>query len=159
MAERFFSLDEARALIPLLRELIEDANNELDQRSVRLQDLNARYLKAESELDECQTPDDENEISLANFRQQRANFELAINQLSKEQSEFIRSLESWVDKISGHGVVLRKMKEGLVDFPARNGDFRYFLCWQVDENDITHWHLAEDGFIGRKSLVTLSEYY
>jgi hypothetical protein len=159
MKERSFTIDEARALLPELKQMIGEANKDLDERTIRLQDLNRRYLRAEQALDGCRTPDDEDETSLKKFRQQRAQFELAISELSKEQSEFVRCLESWVDKIAGLGVILRKIKEGVIDFPARNGEFKYFLSWQYGENDITHWHLANDGFVGRKALITLSEYY
>jgi hypothetical protein len=156
MKERFFTIEEARALLPELRTLIGNANKELEARSQRLQEVNRRYLRAENALDECQTPDDEDKASLKKFRQQRAQFEQAISELSREQGEFVRCLERWVDKISDCGVILKKMKEGIVDFPARIGEFKYFLSWQYDESDITHWHLANDG---RKALITLSEYY
>lgn len=159
MKERFFTLEEARALLPVLAELFRVANHELDERSARVQELNQKYLKAEQALDECQLPEEEDESSLKKFRQQRARFEMSISDLSREQSEFLRCMENWVDKITSHGVVLRKMKEGRVDFPARNGEFKYFFSWQSGENDITHWHLAGDGFVGRKALITLSEYY
>ncbi len=159
MKERYFTVDEARALLPELRQLITKANKDLDERTARLQNLNNRYLKAEKALDESETPDDEDDISLSKFRQRRAQFELAISELSKEQGEFVRCLENWVDKISSHGVILRKMKEGLIDFPACQGEFKYFLCWQHDEADISHWHLDGDGFVGRKSLRSLCEYY
>ena len=158
MKQKYFTIDEARELLPQIQELIVKANRELDDKSMRLQELNRRYLKAELALDECQIPDDDDDENMDEFRQQRANFELAISELSREQAEFIRCLESWVDKVSSHGVILRKIKEGLIDFPAQNGEFKYFLCWQLGEHDITHWHLADDGFIGRKALVTLSEY-
>jgi len=158
MKQRYFTIDEARELLPQIQALIVKANKDLDEKSLRLHELNKRYLKAELALDECQIPDDDDDENMDRFRQQRANFELAISELSREQGEFIRSLEAWVDKISSHGVILRKIKEGLIDFPARNGEFKYFLCWQLGEQDITHWHLADDGFIGRKALVTLSEY-
>ena len=159
MTERFFTIEDARSLLPELTQLLSCANQELDERSIRLQEVNHRYLKAERALDQCQTPEDEDETSLKKFRQERANFELAISELSREQSEFIRSLERWVDKITSYGVILRKMKEGIIDFPARNGEFKYFLSWQYGENDITHWHLANDGFVGRKALITLSGFY
>jgi hypothetical protein len=158
MNERFFTIEEARALLPELRLLIANANWELDDRAIKLQELNNRYLRAEKALDECQMPDETDETTLKEFRRQRAEFELAISNLSREQCEFIRTMERWVDKITAHGVILRKMKEGVVDFPARNGEFRYFLSWQHNEKDITHWHLSGDGVIGRKALATLSEY-
>ena len=158
MNERYFTVEEAREILPELRKLLSQANKDLEARSSRLQDLNQRYLKAELELDESQTPDDESENSLLKFRELRSNFEKAINELSREQSEYIKVLELWVDKISSHGVILRKMNEGLIDFPACNGDFKYYLCWQFGEDDITHWHLTDDGFIGRRALTSLLEY-
>ena len=158
MHQRYFNIDEARELLPELQKIIGRANDELDKKTSRLQELNSRYLKAERELDECNAPEDENDSSISRFRKQRANFEAAIDELSREQQEYIRCLEAWVDKITARGVILRKLKEGLIDFPACNGEFNYYLCWQFGEPDITHWHLAEDGFIGRKALVTLSEY-
>jgi hypothetical protein len=158
MTERFFTIEEARALLPELKQLIGQANRELDEKTIRLKELNFRYLRAEKALDESPIPDDEDKTSLNEFRQQRARFELAISDLSRDQSELIRCLESWVDKITPHGVILRHMKEGVIDFPARNGEFKYFFTWQYDEKDITHWHLASDGFVGRKALITLSEY-
>ena len=188
--EKFFTLEEARALLPELRAVLRDANAELDQFSERVQVLNRNYVTAEQLLDACHAPEAvspgagasglspiDNRGSLANsldkaaerpsndgsdmleFRKLRANFELAIEELSREQSEFLRRLEFWVDKIDDYGVILRKLKEGLLDFPARSGDFKYYLCWGVDEDDITHWHLLSDGYIGRRALVSLSEYY
>lgn len=158
MEERFFTIDEANKLLPELTDLMKKANSELDKKSSKLQVLNDIYLKAEQELDECGAPEDDTDNGIGRFRKQRANFEKAINDLSKERAEFIRCLESWVDEITGKGVILRKLRDGLVDFPARNGDFKYYLCWQFGEGDITHWHLDGDGYIGRKALVSLSEY-
>lgn len=158
MDERYFTIEEAKNLLPDLIKLIRQANDELDKKSARLQEFNDRYLDAEQELDESGAPEDDTDSGIGKFRKQRANFEQAINDLSKERAEFIRCLESWVDEISSRGVILRKLREGLIDFPACNGEFKYFLCWQLGENDITHWHLAEDGYVGRKALVTLSEY-
>lgn len=158
MNERFFTLEEARYLLPELRKLLQDANKELDEHARLLEEANQVYLKAEMELDDSQAPEHEDNRSLTKFRQQRAKFESAIDNLSRVQNEYLRILETWVDKISGYGVILRKIREGLVDFPAKEGKFRYFLCWQFNESDISHWHEVEDGFAGRRKLSTLLEY-
>ena len=39
-----------------------------------------------------------------------------------------------------------------VDFPSqRNGEMVY-LCWQLGEDEISHWHDMEAGFAGRQQL-------
>lgn len=164
--EKYFSLEEARALIPELRTILAQANEELDRHADVIHALNLRYEAAEKELDSCQLPSKaeageaaQSEKSMERFRKLRTDFESVIEELTREQSEFLRRLEFWVDKIHSRGVILRKLKEGLLDFPACREDFKYYLCWKADEDDITHWHLLSDGFIGRRALVSLSEYY
>ena len=50
-------------------------------------------------------------------------------------------------------IVLRHLAAGLVDFPARGKDgVVYFLCYRLDEDDLTWWHRPEDGFAGRQPL-------
>lgn len=156
--EKFFTLEEARALLPELRELLRQANLDLEESAERIQELSCKYSDAEKRLDACQAPSPES-TEFEELRRLRSEFQNAIEDLSREQSEFLRRLENWVDKIGEHGVILRKLKEGLLDFPACVGDFKYYLCWKADEDDITHWHLLSDGFIGRRALVSLSEYY
>lgn len=163
--EMFFTIEEARALLPELRSLLSQANEELESSAEKIQQLHHRYEFAEKQLDHSQLPsksgaeNSESQASLELYRKARADFESCIEELTREQTEFLRRLEFWVDKISSHGVILRKLKEGLLDFPACRGDFKYYLCWKADEDDITHWHLLSDGFIGRRALVSLSEYY
>jgi hypothetical protein len=50
-------------------------------------------------------------------------------------------------------IVLRQVDAGLVDFPALGDDgVVYYLCYRLDEDDLTWWHLPEEGFAGRKPL-------
>src|SRR3954453_3175237 len=50
-------------------------------------------------------------------------------------------------------IVLRDPDRGLIDFPSRGDDgVLYYLCWLTDEDDLTWWHLPEEGFAGRKPL-------
>ena len=50
-------------------------------------------------------------------------------------------------------IVLRDPERGLIDFPARGDDgVLYYLCWLTEEEDLTWWHLPEEGFAGRKPL-------
>jgi hypothetical protein len=49
-------------------------------------------------------------------------------------------------------VVVRDLERGLVDFPALIDGREVYLCWLLDEPQVTHWHGIESGFAGRRRL-------
>jgi hypothetical protein len=49
-------------------------------------------------------------------------------------------------------VVLRDVERGLIDFPAIRGGEEIYLCWLLDEDEISFWHEPEAGFSGRRPL-------
>ena len=49
-------------------------------------------------------------------------------------------------------LLVRDLEAGLIDFPALRGGREVYLCWQVDESEVGHWHAAENGFRGRLPL-------
>ncbi len=60
--------------------------------------------------------------------------------------DVIRALEA-------EGIVVRDLRAGLVDFPARAPSGRgYWLCWLPGEPEVAWWHWPEDGFAGRTPL-------
>lgn len=49
-------------------------------------------------------------------------------------------------------VILRDVERGLIDFPALVDGAEAYLCWQMGETSVTHWHPPEAGFAGRQRL-------
>lgn len=49
-------------------------------------------------------------------------------------------------------IQVKDLERGLVDFPAFVGGREVFLCWEKDEDDITHWHDLDTGYSGREPL-------
>jgi hypothetical protein len=49
-------------------------------------------------------------------------------------------------------IVVRDLERGLVDFPAVIDGREVYLCWLLDEPQVTHWHAIESGFAGRQPL-------
>ncbi len=49
-------------------------------------------------------------------------------------------------------IQVKDLERGLVDFPAFVGGREVFLCWERDEEDITHWHDLDTGYSRRESL-------
>jgi hypothetical protein len=50
-------------------------------------------------------------------------------------------------------IVVRDLERGLVDFPAVIDGREVYLCWLLDEPEVTHWHGIESGFAGRRPLT------
>ena len=49
-------------------------------------------------------------------------------------------------------VVVRDLERGIVDFPAVMVGREVYLCWRVDEPEISHWHGLESGFASRRPV-------
>lgn len=150
---KYFSLEEARDLLPQLNEMLENTDAELYQLWVELKEANKAYEKAEEAMN-MSSRDNPNDL-----RERRKDFEEAVAILTTAQQIYLDCLNKWLEKYAEVGVVLRDVREGLLDFPACKGNLIYFYCWRKGESDINFWHLHNDGFSGRKPLITLDEYF
>lgn len=152
-----FTLEEARRMLPELRVLLAEANVEFDERAQKVRESATRYQAAEAALAESEKHlSDPEEIS--RLRSCRNEFQESYQELSADQKIFLERLEARVEELTLKGIVLRNIRDGLVDFPSERNGFEYYLCWRMDEDDISHWHLTSDGFTGRKPLNCLVEY-
>jgi hypothetical protein len=57
-----------------------------------------------------------------------------------------------VERIQALGCVLKDLDRGLVDFYALRDDEPIFLCWQLGEPAVAHWHPLDEGFAGRRRI-------
>lgn len=57
-----------------------------------------------------------------------------------------------IEAIQRRGCLVKDVGRGLVDFYSLSGDRLIFLCWQLTERAVEHWHTLEGGFAGRQPL-------
>jgi len=50
------------------------------------------------------------------------------------------------------GIVIKDIDRGLIDFPAIIDGREVFLCWELGEDEVAHWHDLESGYGGREPL-------
>ena len=70
-----------------------------------------------------------------------------------KMNEWINTvINQWAEDILSWGA----LPKGLwtVDFDSGQG---YYYCWTLHESDITHFHLYEEGFVGRKPLSEMND--
>jgi hypothetical protein len=71
------------------------------------------------------------------------------------KSEKISAVHRQVEEIVNMGIVIKDLKQGLVDFPHYlDGDESHevFLCYLVAEDTVRFWHEIGAGFAGRTPL-------
>jgi hypothetical protein len=122
--ERFFTVEEANAELPGLRE-----------RLARIRDARTTVLRS-AEVVRRAAPADGGGPEGAAYL------------------EAVRVLREDVEALAAAGIILRDPDGGLVDFPSRREGRTIYLCWRLGEDRVDHWHDASSGFAGRRTLDT-----
>ena len=132
MAERYFTVEEANALLVEVRPLVD----EMVRHKVAL----AQAMERRSALASAvQT----NGGGIA---------PATATDLDAAVAAETEAISRCVERIQELGGVVKDLNAGLVDFPAlRDGEVVY-LCWRLGEDEIRYWHGLEEGFAGRKEL-------
>ena len=123
--EKHFTLDEARAWLPRLREsfgVIHSLYSELEP-------LKEDFEKA-----------------MARIHQNGSAPPPA------EFGEKVLEIQEQLKEIVEAGIEVKDIQRGLVDFPTWRDGEEVFLCWELSEDDLEFWHRIEDGFAGRQPL-------
>jgi hypothetical protein len=130
--ERTFTPEEANALLPTLRPLVE------------------RLVAAKRSLDEAQERSDEVARRIAGNGGGLPPADLA--ELRGELDRRAEVLAGIVGEIQELGLLVKDLDAGLVDFPAERDGRQVLLCWRLGEASVAFWHGREDGFAGRRPL-------
>jgi hypothetical protein len=66
--------------------------------------------------------------------------------------EASRELKADVERLAEQDILLRDPETGLVDFPGEREGRAVYLCWRLGEERVAFWHETDTGFSGRKPL-------
>jgi hypothetical protein len=130
--ERTFTPEEANALLPALRPLVE------------------RMVEAKQSLDRAQERADEVGTRIAGNGGGIPPAELgALQEAVREQAETLAVALSEIQEL---GVLVKDLDTGLVDFPSIRFGEEILLCWRLGEDEVAFFHGYDDGFAGRQPL-------
>ena len=132
--QKIFTIDEARALLPLIAPEVED--------------LVSIFRKIRSEIEQTagQTGLEVDSPDLAGHLEARG----VVGRLFEQ-------VRSSLERIHDKGCIVNGPEAGLVDFPCLYNNEIVFLCWKHGEPTISHWHRIPDGFAGRRPLLAADE--
>ena len=125
MPPKFFTVEEANALLPRIRVLMEQMFDLREQAMTLRPDVWPVLEKA-----------------AGNGGSRKAGELLAIFQQFETIFKQLKSL----------GCELKGLEQGLVDFPTIREGRAAYLCWQYNEPQISFWHDVDAGFAGRQPL-------
>jgi len=72
---------------------------------------------------------------------------------SRERAQASVEVALGFEQLERLDIVVRDLERGLVDFPALIDGSEVYLCWLLDEPQVTHWHGVESGFAARRPLA------
>jgi hypothetical protein len=125
MPARYFSSEEANALLPQLRPLM----GELLARRARI--VRVRHDIADVLEDE-----------ISNTGSREASY----------VAQDLVAIEKLAKKIRAYGCVIKDLNAGLLDFLAEHDGREVYLCWRYGEPHIEFYHELHTGFSGRQRL-------
>ena len=123
--KKHFTLEEARATLPLLRKILQDGRR-CQQR------IQQATEKMQESLD--RTGGDSGGV--------------LVNRTLRD----LLHLNGQVRRIQQMGIQIKDFDRGLVDFPHLRDGQEVFLCWELEEDDIEFWHDLDTGYAGRERL-------
>jgi len=132
-AEIIFSLEQANAMLPLLRLIVADislAHRELSERRHQLHRLVRRREDSNAQV---------------------YNDEVA--EIRSDLRTETRQLDEYIAELEGLGVVLRSAYDGIIDFPMVMGEKAAFYVWRMGELDVGYWRWLSETFSQRRSLA------
>ncbi len=127
---RFFTVDEANALIPGLRPAVEE--------------MLATFRAIHSEIERVAR---ESNLPLGSVQLARTIEERTV------VPRLFETVKRLVGQIQSKGCLVNGPEEGLIDFPCLFNEEIVFLCWKYCEPRIGYWHRIPDGFAGRRPLL------
>ena len=125
MEDRYFTISEARSLLPKVRGLTE----EMVFLARHLHDFHPQIRRlAERGGENTGSPEGTRYLTV------------------------LLQMQNCVRRLQRLGCVVKGVEAGLVDFPHLKDGREVYLCWKLGEDDIHFWHEPDAGFAGRVPL-------
>ena len=131
MRPQHFTLEEANALLPRLKDIL-----------LKIQEAKGRHDRLEEQAEEYARHVSSNGHVI----------EKKLNETRQELAKAAAEVNGLIERVNDLGCEVKDIDEGLVDFRSERGGRDVYLCWKLGEPEILWWHELEAGFAGRRPL-------
>ncbi|MCP4416022.1 MAG: DUF2203 domain-containing protein [Chloroflexi bacterium] len=122
---KYFTVEEANALLPALEPLME-----------KLLTKRARVSRQAKQMGHL----------LGDYRSNVGSAELSA------LTQQFAAIQQMIDQVQAYGVVLRDVNAGLLDFLSERNGRDVYLCWRYGEDQIEYYHELHTGFSDRQHI-------
>lgn len=143
MSHKFFTVEEAGALIGFLDTILE-----------RIRRNKQRFLWLQEEISilklivECGANTRENE------REEKVNPDAKeLEEKLAQYNAVEKEIEIGKSAITDTGCIVRDEDQGLIDFFSVQNNTVVYLCWKKGEESVQYWHSIHDDFESRQPLI------
>jgi len=121
---KHYSRDEARALLPKIREWLDQLQQLRQKLTVQDQRI-GQLLKTGKEMG---------------------------GEMVNNWIRLLAETKGVLEQFRQREIQVKDLDRGLIDFPAIIGGREVFLCWEQEEDDIEFWQEIDAGYAGRERL-------
>lgn len=139
MTKKYFTLEEANALIPSLEYKI------------------PKLLQIKKELAEFVSQLEKSGTNVEKLLAANTTEDEDLTETKSKLDKLGKVLNAAIVDIQSYGCIIKDMDLGLIDFRALIEDEEIDFCWQLGEKEISYWHGVTEGFAGRKPLYEKDE--
>jgi hypothetical protein len=124
-ATRFFTVEEANALLPRLEPLM-----------ARMLERRAKVVRMRSAVENL-IEDIRSDVG---------------GRFASEMTLDFVAIEKLKDEIQSYGCIIKSIDAGLLDFLTRRDGRIVYLCWRYGEPEVAFYHELHTGFSGRRRV-------
>ena len=146
-AEAVVVADTDRRPVRLTLFTVEEANRTLEEIKPELEAV----VHAHRELGRVQARLVVLELAVAGASEDNPDARELEAQHARRES-LVDRIRHGVDRIHRRGCVVKDLDRGLLDFYSLSGDRLIYLCWQLGEPEVAHWHTLDGGFAARRPV-------
>ncbi|HLI69641.1 MAG TPA: DUF2203 domain-containing protein [Ktedonobacteraceae bacterium] len=128
---RYFTREEAEALLPQISVILRDIQRERASMRESGEELAALEARTRGNGHHLHEP---------------------IAKLQQELAKRVQALQALATELDRFGCELKDPDSGLIDFLSLRDGREVYLCWRLGEERINYWHELHTGFSGRQPL-------
>lgn len=128
---KIFSFTEANKMIPLVKAIVLDIQKTyFEAQAIR------EYLKTIQGNFEIESPE---KLKI-------------LEDIKSKVDDYVEKIDRFVNELEELGCFLTDVNKGIVDFPSVYGEKIILLCWNINEQEVSHWHDIKENYASRKMV-------
>ncbi len=143
MSHKFFTVEEAGALIGFLDTILE-----------RIRRNKQRFLWLQEEISILKLIVGCGANTRENEREEKVNPDAKeLEEKLAQYNAVEKEIEKGKSAITDTGCIVRDEDQGLIDFFSVQNNTVVYLCWKKGEESVQYWHSIHDDFESRQPLI------